>query len=593
MNQKLKKILNVVLTIAVFTLLLCGCKNGNTSATDNNSGKNENNKEEYVARIKAYKEYYEGIESDYYSVEGMILVHEDGMPYMLLCCEVEQDVSNYKIQLIDFKDGNAELCGEKDFYYDGLYFVLTVAKLDNRCIIEVMGDNAVRTQYWEFVEDNLLAQKLSEEEVAKLNEITARNHVYNVAEKPFEYLYTYDDQKVFIYDKESDVDTVNKIALEKIYDYMQLSDEQKEYLVIPPRTIIKNEELTTYFVNIYSVEIWHPFYMKGVTLKQYLNELIKEPIYCIEDISAKEYGFCHGRGATAEEVANRKEIEIEKIMQKMPQYNPYDTDKRLLMEYHDAIEILLQDYAELLPYEETDLATIVGTYEIKQVLEQFEAGYEFGGRKPLQYDFVFTSDEFKGATWKDITFNGSHEYPVLTLTKNGNTLSYSGFDGYVEFRENTELKSAIEEYAWIAGNLNRYAIVCSEVVSDYDYAFVYIDEDDIPEMIASFYDYTYGHFANWIYSYKDGDVIYSPFNPADMSFGGYIPKQNNIAILEEDYFYEDDGTSYRDGKYTQYSILDNEFKYVKDIDLTEEYESVSFDEDMMSALGKIYSLRNE
>ena len=265
----------------------------------------------------------------------------------------------------------------------------------------------------------------------------------------------------------------------------------------------------------------------------------------------------------------------------MPQYNPYDTDERLLIEYHDAIEILLQnqDYEELVPYGATDLATLVGIYEIKRVLDQFEAGYEFGGRKPLQYDFIFTSDEFKGATWKDITFNGSHKYPVLTLSKNGNVMSCSVFDSYVEFRENTELKRAIEAYATLASD-------------EYEYAFAYIDEDDIPEMITSYYNYQYGGFTNIIYSYADGELIISSFNP-DMWFGGYLPKQNSIAIFEEDYVYEDDGTSYRDGKYTQYSIIDNDFKYVKDIELTEEYESVTFEKDIISALGKIYSLRNE
>lgn len=583
MNLKLKRILSVVLCVMFSMALLCGCKNEKTNenAAENSSGKIEYNKEEYVARITAYKEYYEGIENDYYCVEGMILVHEDGMPYMLLRCVVEQDVSNYKIQLIDFKDGNAELCGEKDFYYDGAFFNLDIAELNNRCIIKIFGDNEIGEEYWEFVEDNLLAQKLNEEEIAKLNEVNVRRYVYNVSEKPYEYLYTYDkeNQKVSIYDKESDVDSVNKIALEKIYDYMQLSDEQKEYLVISSNYYIDNKGLKTDFVNVLSLKIWNVFHMKGVTLKQYLNELSKEPIYYIEDISAKEYGFGEDKGVSAREIEREKEKEIEEINKKMPQYNPYDTDKRLLIEYHDAIKILLQDYEELVPYEATDLATLVEIYDIKRVLDQFEAGYEFGGRKPLQYDFIFTSDEFKGATWKDITFNGSHEYPVLTLSKNGNVMSRSVFDNYVEFRENPELKRAIEAYAAFASD-------------EYEYAFAYIDEDDIPEMITSYYDYQYGAFASEIYSYKNGELIRAVFS-AGMGFGGYLPKQNSIAISKQQYVYEDDGTLYRDVKYKQYSILDNVFKCVQDIELTEEYESVSFEDDIISALGKIYSLSRE
>ena len=141
MKTKLKKILNVVLTITVFTLLLCGCKNGNTGATDNNSGKNENNKEEYVARIKAYKEYYEDIENDYYSVNGEILVHEDGMPYMVLSCTLEQDIDKYKVLLIDYEDGKTVICGEKEFYEINEYgdyssCDIDIAFLEDRCIID-------------------------------------------------------------------------------------------------------------------------------------------------------------------------------------------------------------------------------------------------------------------------------------------------------------------------------------------------------------------------------------------------------------------------------------------------------------------------
>lgn len=587
MNFKLKTILRVVLCIVFSMVLLCGCKNGKTNTSANTSGKNEYKKKEYVERITAYKEYYEDIENDYCSVNGEIVVHEDGMPYMVLSCTLEQDIDKYKILLIDYKDGKAVICGEKEFYEineygDYISCDVDIAFLEDRCVMRVQisaGEGG--TEYWEFVEGNLLARKLSDEDARKFEEKIRRIcHVYDISVKPYEYLYTYDNGKISIYDKESDIDTVNNIAAQRIQDYMQLNDEQKEYFIYDKKKFSHQDikyELTagvnicTFDSILIPLSFWG---MEGVTFKQCLNELINEPLYRIEELMIKEYDFMayNDLGKDMSQLAaEKKEEKLKEIYEKMPKYNPYDTDKRLLIEYHDALEILIRDYGELVTHEATDLATIVGTYDIKRVLDKFEAGYEFGGRKPLQYDFIFTSDEFKGATWKDITFNGSHQYPVLTLTKNGNTLSYSAFDSYVEFRENSKVKRAIEAYA-----------ECPEISNDAAFAFVYIDEDDIPEMITAYR----------VYSYENGQLIAEELNP-DQWVGGYIPKGNSIAIFEEDYIYEEDGTSYRDGKYTQYSIVDDDIKYVKDIKWTEEYEPVTFEKDIISALEKIYSLRNE
>lgn len=618
MIVKLKKTVIMLLCMIFSATLFCSCgkdkSNENNSASINESDEEKYNKEEYVARITVYKEYYEEIENDYYSVNGAILVHEDGMPYMVLCCKKEQDVDNYKIQLIDYEDGEVELNGEKDFYGGDRDCDIYLAFLDDRCIIEVdviEGD----TEYWEFVQDNLMAQKLNEDDVTEFVEDIERcGYVYDISEKPYEYLYTYEkgklighnqdvdlgvtkiyDRKISIYNKESDITTVNKIAAQKLYDYMELSDEQKEYFVYPQINADGEEILIKDVVNIYSCEVLMPLsyhrWMNGVSFKQCLNELINEPIYRIEDLMIKELNF-DWYNKYSEDISSvaedRKAEALKAIEEQMPKYNPYSTDEELLKEYYRALNELLRDYEWLLPYETTNLATIVGMYDIKQALDQYDAYYgKHGDQKPLQYDFIFTSDEFKGATWKDITFNGSHEYPVLTLTKNGNTLSYSAFDSYVEFGENTEVKRAIETYVTNASNLDIDADR-----SYLEYAFVYIDEDDIPEMILSYYDYQYGGFTNEIYSYKSGELIKSELNP-DQWIGGYLPKQNNIAIFEEDYFYEEDGTMYRDGKYTQYSIIGNDFKYVKDIELTDAYESVAFEDDIISALGKIYSLRNE
>ncbi len=607
MKLKLKKTIIMLLCIMLFTSLLCGCGKEKTSKEESNStsekvlDKSKNSKEEYVARITAYKEYYEEIENDYYSVNGAILVHEDGMPYMVLCCALEQDVDNYKILLIDYKDGSAKLCGEKEFsggensYGDYRGCDVDLAFIDNRCVMKVEIDGGeYSTEYWEFVQDDLIAQKLSEEEVKIFKEkINGLAYVYDISEKPYEYLYTYENGKISIYDKESDVDTVNNIAVQKIQDYMQLSDEQKEYFVYEKKRfsyqdntyeLIAGVNICTFDSVLMPLSFWG---MDGDAFKQCLNELINEPLYQIEDLTIKEYDYIRYKDSgeyMSQLAVERKEEKLKEIYEIMPKYNPYDTDEQLLGKYYGGIKEICfeKGYSvnaggytideNCLPYEPTDLATLMGMYNVTQALDvMFE-------ESPLKYDFIFTSDEFKGATWKDITFNGSHKYPVLTLSKNGNVMSCSVFDNYVEFRENTELKRAIESYVAFASD-------------DYEYAFAYIDEDDIPEMITSYYDYQYGGFTNGFYSYKNGEVIRADFNP-DMWFGGYLPKQNSIAIFEEDYVYEDDGTSYRDGKYTQYSILDNEFKYVKDIELPEEYESVSFEADIISALGKIYSLRN-
>ncbi len=608
MKLKLKKTIIILLCIMLFASLLCGCgkekinKEENNSTSENAIDESKYNKEEYVARIKAYKEYYEGIENTYYSVNGAILVHEDGMPYMVLCCALEQDVDIYKIQLIDYKDGSAELCGEKEFnggeneYGDNRSCDVDLAFLDDRCIMRVeINGGEYSTEYWEFIQGNLLAQKLSDEEIDNFKEeMHGLCYVYDISEKPYEYIYTYDNGKISIYDKESNIDTVNNIAVQKLQDYMQLSDEQKEYFVYEKKRfsyqdntyeLIAGVNICTFDNILIPLSFWG---MEGVTFKQCLNELINEPLYRIEDLMIKEYDYIFYNDSgkyLSDQAEEKKEEKLKELYEKMPKYNPYDTDKQLLGKYYGGIREICVGKGVLinaggytidektLPYVPTDLATLMGMYNVTQALDvMFE-------ESPLKYDYIFTSDEFKGATWKDITFNGSHKYPVLTLSKNGNVMSYSVFDNYVEFRENTELKRAIEAYAAFSSD-------------DYEYAFAYIDEDDIPEMIVSLYNYQHGAFTNEFYSYKDGELIRVGFSP-DMRFDGYLPKQNSIAIFVEDYFYEEDGTSYKDGKYTQYSIIDNDFKYVKDIELTGEYESVTFEKDIISALGKIYSLRNE
>lgn len=593
----MKKGLTLVLCVMFVVALLCGCDNDKSSENRSDNAAidkteiTECSKEEYVARITAYKEYYEEIENDYYTVNGAILVHEDGRPYMVLCCIMEQDADNYKIQLIDYKDGKTVLNGEKEFYGEDRNYDIELAFLDDRCIMKVeidAGESGYPTEYWEFKQNNLIAQKLSEDEVTEfVEDIRRYGYVYDISEKPYEYLYTYEkgklighnhdvdygttkifDRKISIYDKESDIATVNKIAAQKLYEYMQLSDEQKEYFVYPKTNEDGDEILIADIANIYSCEVLMPLsyhrWMNGVSFKQCLNELINEPIYRIEDLMIKELNFdwYNKYSEDMSQIAvERKAEELKAIEERMPKYNPYSSDEELLEVYYSYVKNTLDDwYASESCYKckDTDLATIMTMdNDFAKVLKTY-----------LETDYVFTSNEFKGATWKDIVYNGGSSYPTLTVSKNGNTLTVpivnTNSDNAQNSSDNSEVLSAYEKYISEKLGPNEYSV----------YNLIYIDDDDVPELL---YDNTADGRGTELLYYQNGEILSNPA-PCRMFDFYYIPRGNKVCYVsywEGDEYgtvaYLDNGTLISEHTYASgYNMDTDAYVYsIDDVECTE------------------------
>lgn len=544
MNLKLKRILSVILCIAFSMALLCGCKNEktNNSTAENTSDENQYNKEEYVARITAYKEYYEEIENNYNAVNGAILVHKNGSPYMVLCCicSSEEEMDKYKIMLIDYKDDKIIINGEKEFYgeedgyggYDNCD--VDIAFIDDRCVLRMeISAGECGTEYWEFEKGNLVAQKIGDEENReKVDEIDCSGYVYDIAKKPFVYLYSYGkgkvvdyskdvdsygkkiyDTKYTIYDEVSDRESVNEIVVPRLYDYMQLTDEQKEYFVFPKKREDGTEVVVSDVANIYSAEVWMPLsyhrWMNGVSFKQCLNELINEPVYRIEDLMIQELNF-DWYNKYSEDISqaavDRKEKLLKAIEEQMPKYNPYSSDEELLELYYSYVEDVWSNmylFGGDVPVG-SDLATIMTMdgYFANELKKQFEE------------DYVFNSEKFKGATWKDIVLSGDDDWPILTITKNGNTLTFPVV-------EDLELKKIVDAYlAYGVGGIGN--------------SFAYIDEDDIPEFISQ------GNDGSWLmYTYKDG-VVTELVRENDDLFRGrlvnYVPKKNKVILDGYDYY---------------------------------------------------------
>lgn len=193
--------------------------------------------------------------------------------------------------------------------------------------------------------------------------------------------------------------------------------------------------------------------------------------------------------------------EMETFDEQCQKYNPYSSDEELLEMYYSYVKNTLSDwYASESCYKckDTDLATIMTMdNDFAKVFKTY-----------FEADYVFTSDEFKGATWKDIVYNGGSSYPTLTVSKNGNTLTVPIIDDPV-------MREAVDAYL---------AYGCANWFGS---EFGYVDEDDIPELIS------WGNDGSWsIYTYKNGEVIW--LEP-DKTIGyqgelEYEPKQNKITV---------------------------------------------------------------
>lgn len=527
MKNKLKKTVQMLLCVVFSMCLLCGCgddesKNDNESA--NTLDNKQCSKEEYVARITAYKEYYEDIETDYDSVNGAVLVSENGTPYVVLCYVQEEDYENYyKVQLIDYEKGKAVINGEKELFFDH-QVEIQLAFIDDRCIFKAENSEASIEEYWEFEQGNLVAEKLDEKEAEEFEvEINGLGYVYDIAEEPCEYLYTikkgdyrfvpgldeyrYQKQAYLIYDEKSDKTSVNKVASKKLYDYMQLTDEQKEYFQYPKTNNEGEEILISDVVNIRyfraKYDISSIFWINGVAFRQCLSELIEEPLYKIEDLLIKEISSSEDFIESKNSVENRKKEALNQIESLIPKYNPYSSDEELLELYYSYVKNTLNDWdahENCYKCENMDLATIMNmNNEFANVFKTY-----------FKEDYIFTSDKFKGATWKDIVYNGGTAYPTLTLSKNGNTLT-------VPIISDPIMKEAVDAYL-AYGCANWFSI-----------DFVYIDEDDVPELLQRYMD------TQWeVYTYKNGTVTHlecDGFNSWEWYFKDYKPKGNKM-ILE-------------------------------------------------------------
>ncbi len=155
---------------------------------------------------------------------------------------------------------------------------------------------------------------------------------------------------------------------------------------------------------------------------------------------------------------------------------------------------------------------------------------------------------------------------------NENELSATVLDEYTRLFETQEYKDA---YAYVA-RLNNMSKV------DYSYDLIYVDDDDIPELVIDNPDYYVS-----MYSYKDGHVAcymdHWPYGAGGNCGYTYVPRKNIIFNSNYDYAGLIEYVTYGSIRENGTLETDYEAKYLYFNDVDGDGKPSSSEEDMMSA----------
>lgn len=554
----IKKILSILLCLSMAVCMLAGCgaKEADT-ANDKQIKAADKLEKQYVERIEAYQEYFKQAKTDDSNdvIGGTITLDSDGLPLMWLGMRKDGSKENPGTQLIGYEDGNAVILAERSEYiipYRSLELILAAGNADGD-----MGKN-IYLYDAEKKDFRIINSKLedlynketvySEEELDEalqfLSPILEGMKFYNSMQ-----IVVNESSHQIAYWGKTDTD-MNFEALKymNVIDAMVVSDISIGGYYLPNK-YADNEVALRCFEKLADAELDED--MREILLHEYASGMYRDTIkspynsLCIAAdgtvLSATEY---ESRLSLVQDKGWRlgdgnkpfNDVEMGQLLRGLAN-KPLFSEEELYL-YICSVgyncEIVEIDWNEYTLSKASD--DFVGAIVSEYVIGDYYEKIFFTTELEENHDALLATEPYKTIREEGVD-ERSYVDNVLTISLGNNEYQFQ-----IEFDDSGEMVSGmtyIDPTASMSEEEKQEYVVKTEVIPAYEkyienefggfseyavYNLIYIDEDDIPEMLC---DNTADGRGTKILCYKDGEVYSNDAICRGFAFS-YIPKKNKV-----------------------------------------------------------------